>query len=363
MSGGDYNMTPPPLVGGGWEGGAAAGTIRRGKDGPPPQPSPTRGEGVTRRTLLALLALAGTPAFATPPTPIRIATLKFGTVNWELDTIRHNGFDRANGIALDVLGMAGSAAAKIAFEGGAADALVADWIWVARQRAAGRDYVFIPYSRSVGSLIAREGRFTAIEDLRGMKIGIAGGPLDKGWLILRAYAQSRGFDLKAETQQVFGAPPLIARQAESGGVDAVLTYWHWQAKMQARGFAPVVGVADAAQALGLSPDIPLLGYVLRGEYLRENPAAVAGLVAASREAKALLATDDGAWTRLRPKMNAATDAEFLALRSGFRAGIPGSDPVDEVAAAKLFAVMAELGGTALVGDARTLPEGVFHDAP
>ncbi len=311
---------------------------------------------------LAAASLA-TPSLAIDPTPIRIATLKFGTVNWELDTIRHNSLDVENGITLDVLGMAGNAAAKIAFEGEAADALVADWIWVARQRAAGRDYVFIPYSRSVGSLIAREGRFAKIEDLRGKKIGIAGGPLDKSWLILRAYAQSRGFDLKAETQQVFGAPPLIARQAESGSVDAVLTYWHWQAKMQAGGFAPVVGVAEAAGALGLSADIPLLGYVLRGEFLRENPAAVAGLLAASRGAKAMLAADNAAWDRLRPKMNAKTDAEFIALRNGFRAGIPGPEPIDTAAAAKLFAVMAALGGDALTGDAQTLPDGVFFDAP
>ena len=318
---------------------------------------------VTRRTLLVCAgACIATPLFADAPTPIRIATLKFGTVNWELDTIRYNGLDRDNGIALDIQGMAGSAAAKIAFEGGAADALVADWIWVARQRAAGKDFVFIPYSRSVGSLIAKAGRFDKIEDLRGAKIGIAGGPLDKGWLILRAYARSRGFDLKGETEQVFGAPPLIARQAQGGGVDAVLTYWHWQAKMQAGGFVPVIGVAQAAEALGLSPDIPLLGYVLRGDFVRQNPAAVAGLIAASRAAKSVLSQDDAAWTRLRPKMNAANDVEFLALRAGFRAGIPGPDPVDAAAAAKLFAVMADLGGEALTGQARVLPDGVFHDA-
>ena len=317
------------------------------------------GRGVTRRSLLAILAAAiSSPAFAISPTSLRIATLKFGTVNWELDTIRHNGLDRENGVAIETLGMAGSAAAKIAFEGGAADALVADWIWVARQRGAGKDFVFIPYSRSVGSLIAKAGRFERIEDLRGKTIGVAGGPLDKGWLILRAYAQSRGFDLKGETRQVFGAPPLIAQQALGGRVDAVLTYWHWEAKMTAKGFAPVVGVAEAAEALGLSPEIPLLGYVLRGEYVHENPQAVAGLIAASRGAKALLATDEP-WERLRPLMKATDEAEFEALRRGFRAGIPGDAPVDVAEAAKLYAVMAELGGAALVGEAETLPEGVF----
>jgi NitT/TauT family transport system substrate-binding protein len=43
--------------------------------------------------------------------------------------------------------------------------------------------------------------------LAGGKIGIAGGPLDKSWLILRAWAQQmHGMDLAAGTEQVY-APP------------------------------------------------------------------------------------------------------------------------------------------------------------
>ncbi len=318
----------------------------------------------SRRTVLWMCPAAfATPVWSTDATTIRIATLKFGTVNWELDTIRHNSFDSDNGINIDVLGLAGSSAAKIAFEGGSADALVADWIWVARQRAAGKDYVFIPYSRTVGSLIAASDRgFENIQDLRGKKIGIAGGPLDKNWLILQAYAASQGFDLKADTEQVYGAPPLISQQALSGGVDAIITYWHYEAKLRTRGFTPVMGVEDAATQLGLTTEIPLLGYVLRGEFARENPAAVEGLIRASRSAKSLLAEDATAWDRLRPRMNAADDAEFAALKTGFRNGIPTEAPLDPASAATLFDIMAELGGTKLVGDAKKLPDGVFYAA-
>ncbi len=318
----------------------------------------------SRRMVLWMCPAAfATPVWSAEAATIRIATLKFGTVNWELDTIRHNGFDTGNGITIDVLGLAGSSAAKIAFEGGSADALVADWIWVARQRAAGKDYVFIPYSRTVGSLIAASDRgYENIQDLRGKKIGIAGGPLDKNWLILQAYAASQGFDLKAETEQVYGAPPLISQQALSGGVDAIITYWHYEAKLRTKGFAPVMSVEDAATQLGLAAEIPLLGYVLRGEFARENPAAVEGLIRASRAAKTLLAQNDAAWDRLRPRMNAADDAEFSALKDGFRHGIPATAPIDPATAAALFKIMAELGGAKLVGDAETLPDGVFYAA-
>ena len=78
---------------------------------------------------------------------------------------------------------------------------------------------------------------------------------------------------------------------------------------------------------------------------------VNGLAAASRAAKQMLATDDAEWDRLRDKMNAKTDAQFEALRAGFRAGIPAPGPIDEDAAARMLALMVELGGEELLGKA------------
>ena len=106
--------------------------------------------------LSALLAIIMTCAFTSvsfAADTLKLAVLKFGTVNWELNTIQHNGFDTANGFTLEIIGLAGKSAAMIAFQGGEADIIVSDWIWVARQRAAGKDYVFIPYSKSVGGLV------------------------------------------------------------------------------------------------------------------------------------------------------------------------------------------------------------------
>ncbi|MFN3846428.1 MAG: ABC transporter substrate-binding protein, partial [Paracoccaceae bacterium] len=122
---------------------------------------------------------------------------------------------------------------------------------------------------------------------------------------------------------------------------------------------PLITVVEAAEKLGLDPNTPLLGYVVRGEMLREQPALVAGLAAASRGAKDILAKDDAAWAELRPIMNAKTDAQFTALVAGFRAGIPAPGPVDEAAAQRMLTVMAQLGGEDLVGKLSTLPDGVF----
>ncbi|MCU0831272.1 MAG: ABC transporter substrate-binding protein [Rhizobiaceae bacterium] len=309
---------------------------------------------------LALTTAATLSAFAEDAV-LKLATQLSGTVNWEIDTIKHHGFDTANGVRLEVVDVAAGPAAQVAFQGGEVHAIVSDWLWVAMQRAAGQDFVFIPYSKAVGALmVPGDSSAASIADLKGGKIGIAGGPVDKSWLILRAFTkQEHGFDIAAESEQVFGAPPLIFKAALDGEVDGAVNFWHFGAKMQAAGMKPLITVADAAAKLGLDPETPLLGYVVRGEMVRDNPEIVDGLMKASRAAKDLLASDDAAWERLKPLMKADNDAQFDALKAGFRAGIPADAPVSRQAAEKMFALMAELGGAELLGDVKALPDGVF----
>lgn len=310
----------------------------------------------------ALCVFAAAPIAAETPV-MRIATQASGTVAWELDTITHYGLDAANGVALDVRDVAGKSGAGVALQAGEADAIVSDWLWVARQRVAGEDLVFIPYSKAVGALMVRaDSPVQRLSDLDGRKVGIAGGPVDKSWLILRAYAQqAEGFDLKAATEQVFGAPPLIFKAALSGEVDGAINFWHFGAKMQAAGMRPVITVSEAAAALGLDPETPLLGYVVRGDFLRAHPDAVAGFAAASRAAKERLASDPEAWVRLRDRMNAKDDAQFEALKAGWIEGIPAPGPVSREAAASMLRLMADLGGSDLMGEVKELPDGVFYD--
>lgn len=317
--------------------------------------------GYLRNTAIACATFVLSSVAALAEAPVLSAhVLKFGTVNWELDVITQNGLDAQNGFKLDIQGVAGGSAAKVAFQGGVADVIVSDWLWVARQRAAGKDYVFIPYSKAVGGvMVPKDSPAQSLADLKDGKIGIAGGPLDKSWLILQAYAAQQGFELADNTEQVFGAPPLIFKTALQGELDGAINFWHFMAKMEASGMRKLIDVSAAAEALGLDPNTPLLGYVVKGELLREKPELVAGLANASREAKALLATQDAEWDRIRPRMNAKTDAQFEALKTGFRAGIPSADPIDEAAAEKMLQFMARVGGPELVGDANTLPEGTF----
>ena len=292
---------------------------------------------------------------------LNAAMLEIGTVNWELATIENRGLDEKHGFDLNVQSFADNGATRVALAGGESDMVVADWIWVATQRAAGRDYVFIPYSTAVGGLmVPGDSNAQSLEDLQGKTIGIAGGPVDKSWIILRAYAQQEyGLDLASETEQVFGAPPLIMKAGLSGETDGAINFWHFQAKMEAAGMRELISVGDASEALGLDPQTPLLGYVVSGAYAEANPDVIQGLAAASREAKEILASDEGAWDEIRPMMNAADDAQFEALKEGWIAGIPASQAVDEAEIAKVFDLMSDLGGPELVGDATSLPDGMF----
>lgn len=309
----------------------------------------------------ALLAPGGVLAASERPA-LRVGVLPFGTVSWEVETIRALGLDAANGVSVEPVRLAGNEAARIAFQGGQVDTIVTDLLLAARLRAEGRRVRFLPFSATEGAVMVPSGSAIAgIGDLRGKRLGVAGGPLDKSWLMLRARAADvAGLDLAAAAQPAFGAPPLLAQKLEAGELDAALLYWNFCARLEAKGFRRLVGAGDLARALGATGEIALVGYVFDEELAAKRPGLVDGFAAASRAAKDRLAADAGAWDRLRPLMQAEDEATFEALRRAFLEGIPRRPLAEERAdAERLYAVLARLGGERLVGAARSLPEGLY----
>lgn len=309
-------------------------------------------------SLLATLFLSSPASAGT----VKIGVLKFGTVSWELDVIKRNGFDKAEGMDIETVSLATNNATTVALQAKSVDVIVTDWLWVTRQRAEGARYTFAPYSTSVGSLVVpADSPIRDLADLRGKRLGVAGGPLDKSWLLIRALGQKRyGLDLDSATNKVFGAPPLLNEQIEQGRIDAVISNWNFVAQLEAKGFRKLIGAADAARELGIASDVPLIGYAFDEEWAAANRDDVLGLIRASRKAKQLLADSDAEWERLRPLMRAPDQATFLALRDEFRRGIPKRwSEVERADAGRLFAIMAALGGEDLVGKSRELQPGTF----
>ncbi|WP_312367132.1 ABC transporter substrate-binding protein [Ensifer sp.] len=325
---------------------------------------------ISRRALCltVLLAAANPPgisAWAAPSAPkIRVGVLKFGTVNWELDTIKYNKFDAAYGIDAEIVYFAGEDATNVAMLAGDLDIIVSDWLWVSRQRSEGEDLTLAPYSTAVGAIMVKQDApIREIRDLIGKKIGVAGGPLDKSWLLIQGLAQrDHGVDLTKESEIVFGAPPLLSEKAVSGELDAVLNFWHFCARLEANGFRRLIGAGEATKALGALGPVSALGYVLHDKWANKHPDVAMSFVQASAAAKALLAQSDAEWRRLAPLVR-AEGRELEVLRDRYREGIPRRPLAEEERdAAKLYKILADLGGEKLVGAARQMAPGTFWAA-
>lgn len=326
---------------------------------------------LSRRGLLATAALfplpailTGRPAFAAGGT-LRLGTLPFGTAAWEAAVIKARGLDAANGFTLDVVKLAGNDAARIAFQGGQIDTIVSDLLWAARINAEGRVVRFSPYSSTEGALMVPQGSAIAsIPDLSGKRLGIAGGALDKTWILLKAKAREfENLDLENGAKLAFGAPPLLMQKLESGELDAALLYWNYCARLEAKDFKRVIGADDIMRGFGAKGAVSLLGYLFEGSVVEKNGAAVRAFLQASRAAKAVLANDPASWEIVRPLMAAEDTATFESLKRDFLSGIP-SRPIAEERAdgTQIFETLARLGGAQLVGTAKTLPPDFYLDA-
>jgi NitT/TauT family transport system substrate-binding protein len=323
---------------------------------------------LSRRAVLAAAGLlAPFAAGAAAPLPeARLGVLAFGTVQWVAITIRDNGLDRAHGFHLAVEPLANNDSAKVALLGGAVDLIVSDWLFVGAERARGLPLSFAPFSSASGAIVlGRDSPVQGLKDLSHRRLGVAGGPYDKSWMIVRAAAKREfGLDLAEEADIVYASPPLLSAKLAQGGLDAVLTYWNFAAALEVAGFRPLVTVSACAEALGLPAHPPIGGYVFKEAWAEKNTRLIGGFLAASAEAEALLVRSDQAWEAIRPLMHAEDDRLFARLKARFRAGIVQTSPSAEAAAANhLFAILHTLGGKAATGGLDRLPAGVFWSAP
>jgi NitT/TauT family transport system substrate-binding protein len=297
---------------------------------------------------------------------VRVGVLQYGTVSWELDVIKKHHLDEQNGFKIEAVPLASKNATAVALQGGAVDVIVTDWIWVSRQRASGLDYTFYPHSVVAGGVLVRpDSGIAALSDLRGKKIGIAGGPVDKSWLLLRAYSRKMlGVDLAEVVQPVYGAPPLLTELMLKGEIPAVLTFWNFEARLKAKGMRQLFAIPDILRSLGATHEVPVVGWVFSEAWADRHAEALRGFLRASQAAKEILATSDEEWVRLRPLLEADDDAAFTALRDYYRAGIPKASPAQEAESARaIYATLAELGGVDLVGDSPELQPGTFWTGP
>lgn len=318
--------------------------------------------GRTSALAMMLALMLGTPGHAADT--IRLAVQKTGTFSWELATIREAGLDKAANLSLEVTELASPEAGKIALRSGNADIMLSDWLWVSRERALGAKLTFYPYSSALGAvMVPAASPIKSLADLKGRKLAVGGGPIDKSWLLLQARMKQDGIDLKSDATIVYGAPPLIAAKALDGEMDASLNFWNFCAQLEAKGFRRLADIEEILPKLGAKGAVSAVGYVFDESWAAGHRDAVARFIAMTRKAKQLLVTSDAAWDKIAPLTGATDPVMLKTYRDRYRDGIPYRSITDEEADARvLYRVMAEIGGRDLVGPAAELDPGTFYHA-
>ncbi len=311
--------------------------------------------------LLAILALAAPPALAADT--LRLALQATGTTVWEMAVVSSLHLDQEAGLDLKITELASTEAGKIALQGGSADIIVSDWLWVARERAGGAKLTFYPASTGIGAVMSKDATIKSVTDLAGKKLGVAGGALDKSWLLLKAFALKQGVDLEKTATIVYGAPPLLAEKAAQGEIDAVLEFWNFVLDLEARGFHRAIEMTEVEKALGAKRDPIVTGYVFDEGFANAHRDALERFFAMMTKARALIASSDEAWRAAATRIGATDKATLDLYRKRYIEGGPKGTLEEQAAdASKLFAVLAEIGGERLVGSAKSLDAGAFYKA-
>jgi NitT/TauT family transport system substrate-binding protein len=293
---------------------------------------------------------------------LKIAVLKYGSVNWEYNVIKHHQLDKKNNVKIQKIELTNKDASAVAFLSKSVDIFVTDWIWVSKQRNKGNLVSFLPYSSSAGGLMIKKSeQIKSFLDLKNKKIGVAGGSLDKSWLFFRAYAIKKyKKDPLTFFKISFAAPPLINGLLRNAQLDAGYNYWNYTARLQALGYVELLSLKDILPYIGIKGELPLIGYVFREEFLQKNERALNGFINASNEARQVLKTSNEEWQRISEMTGANNQLMLEKIRDSFRKGIPSDNhQLMKKNIQNAYDILSRIGGEDLVGSSSSLSPGTY----
>lgn len=293
---------------------------------------------------------------------IRIGALAYGTVNWELTALKNQSPNQAKGLTIDITKLASPQAAKIALQSGAVDMIVSDWIWVSRQRSVGFDFTFYPYSNTAGTLLVDSASpIQNITDLKATRLGIAGGELDKNWLLLQALAKQQHLNLKQSLKKTYGAPPLLNQQLLRGNLDAIITYWHHGARLEAQGYRQIIDTNSIIKKLGIEPTVASLGYIFNRSWGEANASTINLFFSQTKQIKNKLChPNSNSWQAIAFLTQAQDKTTENLLRKRYCAGrVSDWGLAQQQSAAQIYQLLKQVSQNKLTGPSSYIQPGTF----
>ncbi|UOA07022.1 MULTISPECIES: ABC transporter substrate-binding protein [Methylobacter] len=312
--------------------------------------------------VLLLSLLLSVSSFAAEKTIIRLGVQVGGTVEWELPALQEALAAKSADFELDIHRVANIEAGKAALQSGAVDIIISDWIWVSGLREKGTDFTFYPYSDMSGALVVPStSNIRSLLDLNGKRLGIAGGELDKNWLLLQTLAkQQHNIDLDASVEKVFATPPLINEQIKQGQLDAALNYWHFATRLEAEGYRTLIDGRSILQGLGIQESVANLGYVFKQSWADQHKPAVRQFIELGKQARQTLCSVDAAWQKILPLTKVVDEKIQKHLRQNYCTGnVEQWGEAQKKAAAKVYVLLHKQSKQALTGQSAELQPGTF----
>lgn len=294
---------------------------------------------------------------------VTVGVLQYGTMNWEMDVIEQQQLASRYNIELNRKPLGSPQALLVALQGGAVDIIVNDWLWVSRQKEFGRDYYFFPYSTAGGVLVTHpNANIKSLADLRGKRVGIAGGTANKNWVLYKTFIkQSTGIDLAQDVIIKHAAPPMLNALMEQGKLDAVINFWHYAAQLKQRGMPVLVDMTDVLEHFSVTSDAPLLGWIFSKTWADQNPDTVNRFLNMSYAARQQLKVNDSLWQAV-PSFTKKYQGDVQRyLIADYRQIIPAQFTNQfQQPLLKLFTIIkANQSDAALTGNITELPDDIF----
>lgn len=292
---------------------------------------------------------------------IRIGAMASGTLAWELQAMKDQGLLDKASFDLEIIPLANQQAGKVALQANSVDMIISDWIWVSSMRSEGIPFTFTPYSNSAGGLlVATNSDIKDLKDLKGKKLGIAGGELDKNWLLLQVLASQQGLDLAQSVEKVYGAPPLLEQQLKAGRIDAILTYWQFAARLETEGYRQLLSGEDIIRQLGIQETVPSLGYVFRQDWADQHKTGLQNFLQLADKARNTLCSDDSAWQKVVHLTDSNEPATQQKLHDRYCDGrVENWSAKNQAAASQIYSWLNAISQNKLGGKSTQLQTGSF----